>query len=88
MPRTMQSEYLTDDGPTPLEGGEAAHFRVTRYGLNGDVYIGTRATDERIARTVRFRMANGGASDYRRLRAAVVELEAAMAECAGAVHVV
>lgn len=73
-------EYLTDDGPSPLDGGDAAHYLVVRHGGNGDIYLGTRATDERIARTVRFRLANGGASDHPRLRAAVVELAAAIAE--------
>ena len=73
-------EYLTDDGPTPLDGGEASHYLVARLGRNGDVYVGTRATNERTARTVRFRFSNGGASDHPRLRAAVSELASAMKE--------
>lgn len=41
---------------------------VVRIGGNGDIYIGTRAAGERVPRTVRFRMANGGASAYRRAK--------------------
>lgn len=76
----MTAEYLTDDGPTQMDGGTGPYYLVVRRGANGDIYIGTRAAGDRTANTVRFRMANGGANDHRRLRAAVVELAAALEE--------
>lgn len=74
-------EYRTDDwavGDDAMTNAER-YLVVRRYG-NGDIYIGTREGEERVPRMVRFRMANGGASDHRRLRAAVIELEASLAE--------
>jgi len=74
-------EYRTDDwkpGDNPITNAER-YLVVRRYG-NGDIYIGTREGAERIPRMVRFRLANGGASNHERLRAAVIEMEAALAE--------
>lgn len=72
-------EYLTDDGPSPMDGGGPPQVLVLRRGGNGDYYLGTRDVNGRETRTVRFRTANGGASDRPGLIGALAALERALA---------
>lgn len=76
----MELQYHGDNQPP----GEGNTLIVTRDG-GGDFLIGVNRREDGLnhgTRYVRFRRANGGASDHPRLIRALAELEAALKEVA------